>query len=160
MHQIVMRKSKLVLYLFLGIVALYACDNSRVYEAYRPIADEGWDKDSVLVFDVKIEDTISLNNIYINLRNKSAYPYCNIYFFIKATNPSGDFAIDTLEYMLTDDYGRWLGKGFSKIIDNRLAYRKQVRFPESGTYKFEIQQGMRMYVLPEISDVGLRIESY
>jgi gliding motility-associated lipoprotein GldH len=118
----------------------------------------GWHKDSSIVFDAYIGDSSALNNLYINLRNTSSYPYSNIYLFVKVTAPSGNFTCDTVEYMLVDKYGRWYGKGFSKMLDNQLAYRKFVRFPSSGIYRFEVQQGMRMDVLPHITDVGLRIE--
>ena len=60
--------------------------------------------------------------------------------------------------MLADQHGRWYGKGFSSLIDNRLAFRKQVRFPRSGVYRFVVWQGMRMDVLPHVTGVGLRIE--
>jgi gliding motility-associated lipoprotein GldH len=129
-----------------------------VYDQYKAIPDKGWHKDSCAVFDVTIGDSTTLNNLYINLRNTSSYPFCNIYLFIKVTAPSGVFTRDTVEYMLADQYGQWSGKGFSKMLDNRLAYRKLVRFPHGGVYRFEVQQGMRMDVLPHITDVGLRIE--
>ncbi len=139
-------------------LCLCSCDSSRVYDRYQSIPAGGWSKDSVAVFSVSIADTASLHNVYINLRNTSAYPFSNIYFFVKATAPSGAYTIDTVEYALADQYGRWLGKGFSKLLDNRLAFRKQVQFPRSGVYRFEIRQGMRMSTLPYVSDVGLRIE--
>ncbi|MDR3188594.1 MAG: gliding motility lipoprotein GldH [Prevotellaceae bacterium] len=139
-------------------LCLCACDASRVYERYCAIPAEGWHKDSCAVFDVHVSDTTSLNNLYINLRHKSSYPFCNIYFFVKATAPSGVFTRDTVEYMLADKYGRWNGKGFSSIMDNRLAFRKLVRFPRSGVYRFEVWQGMRMETLPHVINVGLRVE--
>lgn len=129
-----------------------------MYEQYSAIPNKGWHKDSSAVFDVPISDSSTLNNLYINLRNTSSYPFSNIYLFIKVTAPSGVFTRDTVEYILVDQYGRWNGKGFSKMLDNRLAYRKFVRFPQSGIYRFEVQQGMRMDVLPHITDIGLRIE--
>jgi gliding motility-associated lipoprotein GldH len=129
-----------------------------VYEQYRSFPIEGWIKDSVAAFTVQVDDTIALHNVYINLRNTSSYPFCNIYLFVKATAPSGAFAIDTVEYMLADQYGRWQGKGFSKMLDNRLIFRKYVQFPQRGAYRFEVRQGMRTEVLPHISDVGLRVE--
>jgi gliding motility-associated lipoprotein GldH len=139
-------------------LCLCACDGSRVYERYSAMPTEGWHKDSCAVFDVYISDTATLNNLYINLRHTSSYPFCNIYLFVKATAPSGVFTCDTVEYMLADLYGRWYGKGFSRIVDNRLAFRKFVRFPHEGVYRFEVQQGMRMDVLPHVINVGLRIE--
>jgi gliding motility-associated lipoprotein GldH len=139
-------------------LCLCACNNSRVYERYSAIPNESWHKDSCAVFDVYISDTATLNNLYINLRHTSSYPFCNIYLFVQATAPSGVFTRDTVEYLLADHYGRWYGKGFSRIIDNRLAFRKFVRFPHSGVYRFEVCHGMRMNVLPYVIDVGLRIE--
>ncbi|MDR0688391.1 MAG: gliding motility lipoprotein GldH [Prevotellaceae bacterium] len=139
-------------------LCLCACDASRVYEQYRTIPGEGWHKDSCAVFDVYISDSAMLSNLYINLRNTSAYPFCNIYLFVKVTAPSGAFTCDTVEYMLADQYGRWYGKGFAKVLDNRLTFRKHVRFPRSGVYRFEVQQGMRLDVLPYVANVGLRIE--
>lgn len=151
-------KSKLIM-LGMGIaLCLCSCDPTRVYEQYKNIPAEGWEKDSVAIFNVKVEDTLSMNNVYINLRNTSSYPFSNIYLFVRATAPTGAYTIDTVEYMLADQFGRWQGKGFSKILDNRLIFRKFVRFPRSGIYRIEIQQGMRMEVLPHVSDVGLRIE--
>jgi gliding motility-associated lipoprotein GldH len=154
-----MSRSKRFIFYAMSLVMLVACRREGiVYDAYKTIPSDGWSKDSVACFNVNVTDTLSTNNVYINLRNNSSYPYCNIYLFVKATSPAGDIASDTVEYMLADVYGRWYGKGFSKLIDNRLAFRKFVRFPYKGVYRFEIKQGMRMDMLPEISDVGLRIE--
>ncbi|MDR3367387.1 MAG: gliding motility lipoprotein GldH [Prevotellaceae bacterium] len=139
-------------------LCLCACDASRVYERYCAIPAQGWHKDSCAVFDVSISDTATLNSLYVDLRHTSSYPFCNIYLFIKATAPSGLFTRDTVEYMLANPYGQWYGKGFSRVIDNRLAFRKFVRFPRSGVYRFEVCQGMRMNVLPHVINVGLRIE--
>ncbi|MDR1225707.1 MAG: gliding motility lipoprotein GldH [Prevotellaceae bacterium] len=154
-----MNKTKRFAFYAASLAVLFtACDRSVIYNAYKPIPFTGWNKDSAAVFSVSITDSVSTHNVYINLRNNSSYPYCNIYLFVKAISPAGDVAGDTVEYMLTDAYGRWYGKGFSKVIDNRLAFRKFVRFPSKGMYRFEIKQGMRNDILPEISDVGLRIE--
>ncbi|MDR1416813.1 MAG: gliding motility lipoprotein GldH, partial [Prevotellaceae bacterium] len=149
------RSSKLLRLLGAACLALclYACDESRIYERYRAIPAAGWHKDSCAVFEAYISDSTVLNNLYFNLRNTSSYPFSNIYLFIKVTAPTGVFTCDTVEYMLIDKYGRWYGKGFSRMLDNRLAYRKFVRFPHSGVYRFEVQQGMRMDVLPHITDV-------
>ncbi|MGL4364004.1 MAG: gliding motility lipoprotein GldH [Bacteroidales bacterium] len=140
------------------VVIFGACSKNVVYEYYKPIENKIWHKDSLITFYVPIEDTLSNNTIYINLRNTSAYPYCNIFFFITTYLPTGVYIKDTVEYMLADQYGKWYGKGFSHLLDNRLLYQKQVHFPQSGVYRFEIQQGMRNETLQYISDVGICIE--
>jgi gliding motility-associated lipoprotein GldH len=77
---------------------------------------------------------------------------------VKTTFPNGKFSTDTLECILADEKGKWLGKGLGDIYDNQIPFKRNVRFPQAGTYVFEIQQGMRSDNIPLIMDVGLRIE--
>ncbi|MGL5913132.1 MAG: gliding motility lipoprotein GldH [Bacteroidales bacterium] len=138
---------------------LSSCSSNVIHDFYVPIPNKTWHKDSIVSFYISIEDTItSTNTIYINLRNTSAYPYCNIFLFVTTYLPSGVSVRDTVEYMLADQYGKWYGKGFSYLLDNRLVYQQNVQFPHSGIYRFDIQQGMRNELLQHISDIGLRIE--
>jgi gliding motility-associated lipoprotein GldH len=44
------------------------------------------------------------------------------------------------------------------IWDNRILFKRNFLFPESGTWHFELQQAMRVSPLPQIMDVGMRIE--
>jgi gliding motility-associated lipoprotein GldH len=139
------------------LISLASCDKSQVYEKSRPL-DNVWSKDSLARFEVNINDTLSTHSVYVTMRNNSSYPYSNVYLFVTTVAPSGAYVRDTMECILADESGRWLGKGFSKYWDNRFAMRKNVKFPEKGTYTFTIQQGMRLEELPGIHDVGIRIE--
>ena len=65
---------------------------------------------------------------------------------------------DTLECILADEKGKWLGTGIGDIYDNQIPFKKNVLFPKKGKYKFEIEQGMRTDIVPLIMDIGLRIE--
>jgi gliding motility-associated lipoprotein GldH len=107
---------------------------------------------------VPIKDTLTFNNIYINVRNTTDYSNCNLFLFITATAPSGATKIDTVECYLADDQGKWLGRGFGYIRDNRIPYKRNVRFPQMGNYKFEIKQAMRTDDLKGITSIGIRIE--
>ncbi|WP_320054353.1 gliding motility lipoprotein GldH [uncultured Acetobacteroides sp.] len=139
------------------LISLASCDKSRVYEQSKPLGAL-WSKDSLARFEVNIDDTLSTHSVYVTLRNASTYPYSNVYLFVTTVAPSGAFVRDTMECVLADESGRWLGKGFSKYWDGRFAMRKNVKFPEKGVYSFTIQQGMRLEELPGIHDVGIRIE--
>ena len=134
------------------------CNDSVIYEANVDIPKETWNADSTANFMVNINDTSSIFNIYINLRNTTSYPNSNLYLFVQTISPSGAVLRDTVEYFLANPKGKWLGKGFGSIRDNRLLYKQYIRFPENGTYAFGIQQGMRSRNLMGISSVGLRVE--
>ena len=147
-------------YLFSGcfILSLAACDSKRVYEQNIDIPDYIWDKENPIYFDVPITDTISLNNVYINIRNASGYGFSNIYLFLDTKYPDNSISRDTIECILADPAGKWLGDGSGDIWDNQILFKKNVRFRQIGTYKFRYEQAMRMPKLPMIMDVGLRIE--
>lgn len=139
------------------LISLVSCDSAQVFEKSKPIGKE-WRKDSLARFEVPINDTLSIHSVYVTLRNDSSYPFSNVYLFVTTVAPSGAYVCDTMECILADDSGRWLGKGFAKYWDSRFAMRKNVKFPEKGIYNFTIQQGMRQEELPGIHDVGIRVE--
>ncbi len=61
--------------------------------------------------------------------------------------------------------GEFLGTGFAEVKENKLWYKENVVFNESGEYIVKIQQAMRengkangVVNLEGITDVGFRIE--
>ncbi|MCG8412074.1 MAG: gliding motility lipoprotein GldH [Bacteroidales bacterium] len=135
-----------------------ACDPNLVYEQNIELNNLTWHKDSIITINANVEDTISPHNIYVNIRNTSKYEKQNLFLFITTTSPNGTVLKDTLECYLADKRGKWTGSGWGDLFDNQFLYKKNIRFPISGTYKFEYVQGMRVNELKHISDIGLRIE--
>jgi gliding motility-associated lipoprotein GldH len=144
--------------LLLGSFCLSSCDDARIFEENRAIPESGWDSSNVVTFSVDIKDPSTPANFYVNVRNADGYPYSNIYLFVKTKFPNGKQSSDTLECMLADENGKWIGKGIGDIYDNRIPFKRNVRFPIAGTYTFEVSQGMRTRSIPLIMDVGFRIE--
>jgi gliding motility-associated lipoprotein GldH len=149
----------LVLLSICTLFILLSCDPNRVFEKNIKIPDGIWFKEQTVHFDVLIEDTTSAHNLYVNVRNTSLYPMSNLFLFIKTTAPSGHTIRDTVEVILADEKGKWLGSGLGDIWDLQQIYKENVRFAQRGKYTFEYQQAMRMDKLPFVLDVGLRIES-
>lgn len=146
--------------LVLGIIFLLfsSCDKNRIFESNVEIPDQIWNKDKAVVFSPSIYDTLSIQNVFVNVRNTSSYPYNNLFLFITITSPSGQWILDTLELTLADKRGKWLGSGLGDLFFSRKVFKQRIRFPMEGSYTFEIRQGMRSGDLKGIRDVGLRIE--
>jgi len=150
---------RLPLIFLIGLLFLIAgCDDKRIFEENKDIPDNSWNMNNKITFNVPIKDPSTPANFYVNVRNADGYPYSNIFLFIKTTFPNGKFSTDTLECILADAQGKWIGKGLGDIYDNQIPFKRNVRFPLAGIYTFEIQQGMRVDNIPLIMDVGLRIE--
>ncbi len=144
--------------LLFTILILSSCDPDRVYEKNIKIPDAIWQRDNIVRFELVVEDTISSHNLYVNVRNSNLYPVSNLYLYITTTAPSGHAIKDTVEVILADSRGKWLGSGLGDIWDLQQLYKDNVRFAQSGKYSFEFEQAMRYDKLPFILDVGLRVE--
>ncbi|HAQ20646.1 MAG TPA: gliding motility lipoprotein GldH [Prolixibacteraceae bacterium] len=148
-------------YLFLCILlmaGIFSCDRKRVFESYYELDKKGWHKDSVVVFNLTLTDTIKNNNLYLNIRNKGTYAYSNLWLFLTIGSPDGAIRTDTVEFTLAEPSGKWKGSGVGGLHDNHILYKKSVYFPHKGNYTFSIKQGMRDNVLEGIRDIGIRIE--
>ena len=143
---------------FAAAILLFSCDPKGVYEKNIKIPDGIWYRENILHFEVVIEDTIRSHNLYVNVRNTSLYPMSNLYLFIETTAPSGHSVRDTVEVILADPKGKWLGSGLGDIWDLQQLYKQNVRFAQKGKYSFGFMQAMRTEKLPFILDVGLRVE--
>jgi gliding motility-associated lipoprotein GldH len=77
---------------------------------------------------------------------------------MNTTTPDGITSRDTLELTLADYDGRWLGSGMGSIKFSRFLFQQGIRFKQTGTYHFMLEQAMRVRDLDGIHDIGLRIE--
>ena len=145
--------------LWLILVLITSCDPTRVYEENVSIPDQTWNRWNTVNFRVEISDTIASHNIHINIRHGGQYRYSNLYLFVQTISPSGHWIRDTLECILANEKGKWLGSGLGDIYDIRIPYKMNVRFPYKGIYTFEFEQAMRDEDLKHLFDIGLRIEN-
>lgn len=147
----------------MSLVLLSSCDSSRVYEQNSKLSEQGWSLKEKPVFEVEILDTVSSMNVYVNVRHSGHYPFSNLWLFVNTQLPDGSKKRDTLECVMAAKDGKWLGSGLGDIWDLQTPL-KTTRFSQEGTYYFELEQGMRygdqaqITLLPEIMDVGIRIE--
>jgi len=144
----------LVSFLFLILIS---CDPNMVYDEYVHMEDGIWKWTDAREFRADITDTISLHNIYLQIRHSVEYPMSNLYMFVHVKGPTGQILTDTINMILAAPDGRWNGSGTGKLRELQLLYRSQAQFGKSGTYVFTIEQGMRNPELP-VTDLGVRIE--
>ncbi len=147
------------------VMSIISCDEKRVFDKYKPVEDIGWSKDAKIVFDFQVKDTLNKYDLFINLRNNNAYEFSNLFIITKLKFPDNKMVIDTLEYQMTDNFGKFLGQGFSEIKENKLFYKEHIVFPLKGNYTISIEQAMRkngdvdaLKILKGITEVGFRIE--
>lgn len=145
---------------FLLFLLLYSCDKSKIYEQYQSIPNAVWNNNEPLTFEMEVKDTTEVCNLLINIRCSEDYPYRNLYMFMKTTRPDGTRSIDTLEFYLLDQKGKPLGDCSGDVCNNKFMIDHDFKFPQPGTYGFELKQAMRTDngQLTHVLDVGMRLE--
>lgn len=151
-----MKITRIVIFALLALI-FASCNNNTIYNEYKELPTEGWNKDSVAMFDVAVQDTTSKYQVIVNVRNRGDYPWQNLWLFVSYTQPNSEVINDTIECYLADNKGEWLGSGFGSLHEMPVLFRKNMNFKQSGNYQFSIQQGMRDSMLVGINDIGLEI---
>jgi gliding motility-associated lipoprotein GldH len=160
-------KTKNINYIIFVFVTfcITSCDSKREYDSFVSISNNSWEKENAISFLFEIKDTINKKELFINIRNNQKYNYSNLFLITTLNFPNGKKILDTLEYEMTDNSGRFLGNGLTGIKENKLFYKENVIFPTSGEYSVSISQAMRksgdingIESLEGVTDVGFRIE--
>lgn len=135
----------------------FSCQRNVEFDQFSTIDKSGWSWNDPLTFEVELNDTVNLYDLFIQVRHTVDYPMSNLYMFVKVAGPSGQSLTDTVNFILAESDGMWLGSGVGKLKELRLLYRKNTLFTDPGIYTFVIEQGMRNPSLP-VTDIGIRIE--
>ena len=151
-------KSKSILLLTVVTLFFSSCGHNVVFSEYKTFEDNQWFAKDKAVFDVEITDNQTLNNISLMVRHVETYPYNNLFLFVTTKYPDGKVLKDTMEVILSNHKGEWLGSGAGDIYDFKVPIKKNVRFPLAGKYEFIFEQGMRVDPLQMIMDFGFEIE--
>lgn len=142
------------------LLVIWSCDPARVYERNVDLAEAVWHKDSLVHFQMDVQDATLPYHLSVNVRNGSAYPYYNLY--VKYTLADSTGAIlqsDLRDFHLFDPKsGKPLGDGLGDLFDHRFLLVENLKFTGPGTYRLSLQHYMRVDQLPLVVSVGARLE--
>lgn len=142
---------------------LSGCDRARVFEDNADLKDYIWPARETPAFTFELPppvDPAARYTVYLNVRNIPDYPFYNLFAKLTLTDPTGRVISRRLHEMELMDRrtGEPLGKGTGDIYDHQFVALRGVRLPLAGTYKAQVEQYMRVPLLPGIMSVGVRVE--
>ena len=126
------------------VLVFSSCNNNSVFNDYKTFENQTWNADSNVVFGYSVSDTTSQNQIVIKVRHTTDYEFQNLFLFFKTKKT------DTLELLLANKEGKWLGRGVGDVREVEFVYKKDKVFAEKGDFTFEIEQAMRYGKLEKI----------
>jgi gliding motility-associated lipoprotein GldH len=156
----IIRHKNFLSILVLALVSCFfgACATAPIFEENKEIAEYKWDYKAPITFDINIADTNKYCNIYINLRINGDYKYSNMFMWVYETLPDKTVNKERVEFILADDRGKWLGKGFGDIHNYQLQYKPRIKFKQTGIYTYSLEQNMRDDILENVVSAGVRVE--
>ena len=145
----------------LAFALLAGCMPAPYFQKEEPIPRNEWNYSFKPTFTFDITDTTANYQASFLIRHTQSYPYCNIWLWVYIKTP-GDTVVkkERVNVTLAEASGKWLGRGMGEIWEQRLPvnFGDEVKFNKPGTYQVSLEQNMRINPLPDILNVGLRVE--
>lgn len=141
-------------------ISLVGCRDDLFFTKSYDIEDYAWGSEDVKEFTFNITDTSKVYMWFVDVRHTGDFEFSNFYVFPRRISPNGKIYTDTLNIPVADPVGRWYGKGLGDILDNRILWKKDVKFPQEGKYVFELEQGSREDELEGIVNIGFSMYEY
>jgi len=147
-------------FLIIAVIILSACAHEPYFEKNVSLKNNKWEQDEIIRIEIDIPKPQLVFDFYINMRNTKSYGYSNLYMFLDITDPKGEKWSDTLEFRVAESDGRWTGdyESSESFVMNSWLTIEKFKFPKQGTYIFEMRHGMYDDALPEVTDIGIRLE--
>lgn len=147
------------LVLVLLVSSFFGCDTSSVYEKSKDIANRTWIADSVVNFNVQLNQPENTYDFNLAVRNTADYPFHNLYvtYFIK-DSLGNVLKTDLVNNNLFDPKsGKPYGSSLGGIYTNKFPLLKDFLLAE-GSYQVQIEQNMRLDSLEGIVSIGVGID--
>lgn len=139
-----------------------ACRSSPQYQDHVTIPKNAWTYSFKPEFHFTITDTAAPYQLFFLIRHTDAYPFSNIWIQLETQAPgSKTFQKMRVEVPLAASTGQWLGRGMGEIWEQRVPINNvstPAVFQKKGDYTIRLSHDMRKNPLPDVMQVGLRIE--
>ena len=131
---------KILTFLVLFAMILVSCNRNKVYEKYHKFENLSWKRvDSSVFFNVPIKDTTRNYDITLAIRYIDGINLKNVDVGITIYMPDSSEIYNEYSVPLINIDGSYRGSVAGDIWDLYEKIIKNMPFPISGTYRFEIQ---------------------
>lgn len=140
----------------LAIFAAACSDDRQPTGEFHDLPSDGWPYGMVVELTINgNENYVPDSTLVLAVRHANDYPYANLWLEVaySAADSTVPEAVDTFDVRLSDEFGKWLGKGTgpSVLRPDTITLRHR---PAAGT-KFVVRHIMRVDTLRSIEQIGI-----
>ena len=132
-------------------ILLFSCESEKKHLYSFP--DSSWNSQQIVKFDITTEDSTQVRMSNISILHNTSYEYQNIIFFLHHSYKENIISTDTIELLLAEDNGRWMGKGKSNIRE----FLTTILIPktyQNGLQSFSLELAMRDNISTELEKLN------
>ena len=132
-------------------ILLFSCESEKKHLYSFP--DSSWNSQQIVKFDITTDDSTQVRISNISIRHNTSYEYQNIIFFLHHFYKENIISTDTIELLLAEDNGRWMGKGKSNIRE----FLTTILIPktyQNGLQSFSLELAMRDNISTELEKLN------
>jgi len=145
--------------LSIPLLLLLSCGTDYYFDESYDLANEEWTYDNTLQFDVDIQDTLKIYNLYLEISHSAYYGFQNLYTRIYTQFPSGNKLEEMVSFELADKTGRWLGDCNGQDCTLLIPIQTGAYFSEEGIHQITLEQFMRKNPLAGLQSIAFKIEA-
>ena len=121
-------------------ILLFSCESENIH--YHSFPDSSWNYQDDIKFHITTEDSTQVRISNISIRHNTSYKYQNIIFFLQHSYKENIISTNTIELLLAEDNGKWIGKGKSNIKEFSTTILSPKTY-QNGLHSFSLELAMR-----------------
>ncbi|MGL4992792.1 MAG: gliding motility lipoprotein GldH [Bacteroidales bacterium] len=130
----------------------------RLHE-FKHFSNSIWAYDDTLNFKLDSISKGTLCEVSLELRVGRGYPYRHLWVEIEQLLSDSTISKGNICLNIYDSDGRFLADGFGDLYQIGAIVLPKLELPDSTAYTFKVRHIMSDLYLPDIKDVGIRVES-
>jgi gliding motility-associated lipoprotein GldH len=151
--------SKLLILAGLFVILLASCSTDRWYIDSKSIGEEGWLQTDTIIFDFKVEDTVAVNKITLDVEfDQLLFGYQNLYVHIQTIFPSLEATNQVVSLEILGDDANVTKKCSGDICSVPILLLDKFKFTTLGDHKMKITQFSRVNMLKGVRKMNMSIE--
>ena len=119
-------------------LTFFSCNPTTVFDGDKSFKNQEWNTDSLVTFDYFINDTITKHKLILKIRHSVDYEFQNLFLFIYSGSSK-----DTIELLIADNRGKWLGNGVGDIREVEIVIENEKIYNKKENQTITIEQAMR-----------------
>lgn len=122
------------------------------FSSYEFLPQDGWRYGDTIVFRPEMADSTATGELTLSLRHTNDYAYSNLWLEVSVRDSSRQFT-DTINVVLADRLGRWLGRGIGTDFQSTDTIAPRIRMNRDT--EIRVRHIMRVDNLTDVEQIGI-----